>query len=92
MNRINDTKPIRELAYKVREKILEKVFAYNVNVNDNFIWSSQGFSKVTYLLKDFQCVQSFESTLIKYEFDESLSKSFLNNLIEKLHEYENKYI
>ena len=90
MNRINDTKPIRELAYKVREKILEKVFTYNVN--DNFIWSLQGFSKVTYLLKDFQCVQSFESTLIKYEFDESLPKSFLNNLIEKLYEYENKYI
>ena len=90
MNRINDTKPIRELAYKIREKILEKVFTYNVN--DNFIWSSQGFSTVTYLLKDFQCVQFFESTLIKYEFDESLPKSFLNNLIEKLHEYENKYI
>ena len=90
MNRINDTKPIRELAYKLREKILEKVFAYNVN--DDFIWSSQGFSKVTYLLKDFQCVQFFESTLIKYEFDESLPKSFLNNLIEKLHEYDNKYI
>ena len=90
MNRINDTKPIRELAYKVREKILEKVFTYNVN--DDFIWSLQGFSRVTYLLKDFQCVQSFESTLIKYEFDESLPKSFLNNLIEKLYEYENKYI
>ena len=90
MNRINDTKPIRELAYKVREKILEKVFTYNVN--DNFIWSLQGLSKVTYLLKDFQCVQFFESTLIKYEFDESLPRSFLNNLIEKLHEYENKYI
>lgn len=89
MNRINDTKPIRELAYKIREKILEKVFAY---VNDDFIWSSEGFSKVTNLLKDFQCVQFFESTLIKYEFDESLPKSFLNNLIEKLHEYENKYI
>ena len=89
MNRVNDTKPIRELAYKVREKILEKIFAYNVN--NDFIWSSHGLSKVT-LLKDFQCVQFFESTLLKYEFYESLPKSFLNNLIEKLHEYENKYI
>ena len=85
MNRVNNTKPIRELAYKIREKILEKVFAY---VKDDFIWSSQGLSKVTNLLKDFQCVQFFESTLIKYEFDESLPKSFLNNLIEILHEYD----
>lgn len=53
MNRINDTKPIRELAYKVREKILEKVFAY---VNDDFIWSSQGepmFPYTTIKLKLF---------------------------------------